>query len=841
MKKFYPAALGKLCLSLILSLSLITSAKAQIVTYDTTFGGWNAIVTEDLSLHGTDSAAGIVFFPGIDQQTTNIKDLLVNGPHYLIKNGLWDGSVTLGNGVHHPFIISLQPPASGYPAMVVKPKIDAILARYRIKRNSFYFTGLSMGAWQANEFITYEATPGDHTYGKMVKAMVNLEGVEPSDDAGIYSSLPYPDKMGDWAKVCGGKELWVEGSQDWRDMQAGAQNMINAVPGSATYFMVTYGGGAHCCWNTEYQPNVTWTKGGNSNISTIVGQAVAMNVWQWLLRQGDTSMPGAVSTPEVAPIASAGDDPVITLPVTTVTLSGKASGMNGATIKTIAWKETEGPVTASIVSPSSVTTTVTGLTKVGNYLFTLTATDNNNKQATSAVTVVVAPAEASPKATPPSATPPKATPPPPPPPTGSTPPPTVSAGANQTVSLPMSTVTLNGKATGNGGAIVNSYFWAQMSGPSWVKFSNEWASSTNVGELVAGTYLFQFSASDNNGKTSVSLVTVTVEAAVASKPPAKTPPPPENTPPAPEKTPPTVTAGKGQKISLPASSVELAGTASGNDGAKIVTTSWAQVAGPEKASVVSPSSLITEVKGLTEAGTYIFQLIVTDNKGGSSNSSMTVWVEPSAATAPPTVSAGPNQTVALPTSSVTLNGKATGNDGAVVNSYYWEFVSGPAWVKFSNEWAPTTTISGLVAGTYVFQLSASDTRDQTSTSTMTLVVKAKPSATTTGPTAVSGNAAELTDSLEMTDSVVADQVGGLQIFPNPVHDVLNLRMLNNATGKLLVMVYNTKGSLVQALSLEKTGVYLEGSIDVSRLAQGTYILQVVNGAKGKTTREFIKL
>jgi hypothetical protein len=247
------------------------------------------------------------------------------------------------------------------------------------------------------------------------------------------------------------------------------------------------------------------------------------------------------------------------------------------------------------------------------------------------------------------------------------------------------------------------------------------------------------------------------------------------------------------------------------------------------------------VKGLTEAGTYIFQLIVTDNKGGSSNSSMTVWVDPSAATAPPTVSAGPNQTVALPASSVTLNGKATGNDGAVVNSYYWEFVSGPAWVKFGNEWAPTTTISGLVAGTYVFQLSASDTRDQTSTSTMTLVVKAKPSATTTGPTAVSGNAAELTDSLEMTDSVVADQVGGLQIFPNPVHDLLNLRMLNNATGKLLVMVYNTKGSLVQALSLEKTGVYLEGSIDVSRLAQGTYILQVVNGAKGKTTREFIKL
>src|ERR1700722_10644692 len=135
MKKFYPIVLGKLCLTLLFTFLIADFARAQIVTYDTTFDGWNAIVTEDLSLHGKDSAAGIIFFPGIGQQTRNIKDLEVNGPHYLIKNGMWDGSVKLGNGVHHPFIISLQPPASGYPATVVKPKIDEILARYRIKRN----------------------------------------------------------------------------------------------------------------------------------------------------------------------------------------------------------------------------------------------------------------------------------------------------------------------------------------------------------------------------------------------------------------------------------------------------------------------------------------------------------------------------------------------------------------------------------------------------------------------------------------------------------------------------------------------------------------------------------
>src|ERR1700679_778099 len=106
MKKFYLTAIGKVCLFLILSLIFTSSARAQkMVTYDTTFDGWNAIVTEDISLAGTDSAAGIVFFPGIGEMDANVADLAVNGPHYLINNGLWDGSVPLGNGVHHPFII----------------------------------------------------------------------------------------------------------------------------------------------------------------------------------------------------------------------------------------------------------------------------------------------------------------------------------------------------------------------------------------------------------------------------------------------------------------------------------------------------------------------------------------------------------------------------------------------------------------------------------------------------------------------------------------------------------------------------------------------------------------
>jgi len=939
MKKLYPTLLGKICLILIISCFFTRFAHAQIRTYDTTFDGWNAIVTEDLSLTGRDSAAGIIFFPGIGQQTTNINDLKVNGPHYLIENGMWDGSVTLGNGVHHPFIISLQPPTSGYPAMVVKPKIDEILARYRIKRNSLYFTALSQGSWQANEFITYEATPGDHTYGNMVKAMVNLEGVEPADYTGIYSSLPYPNKMGDWAKACGGRELWVEGSQDWRDMLAGAQNMNAAVPGSATYFQVTYGGGAHCCWNTEYEPSVTWTKASNPNISQISGAAVPMNVWQWLLRQGDTSMPsgapappalpaptanagtaqaitlptnsvsltgsgkgnnganistmswtqisgpnnasikpgnlvaaaadamnlgatvsgmaagnymfqltvkdnkGMVSTasvavtvnaapapppstktatpppappppPPSAPNVSAGSDPTITLPVTTTTLNGTAAGSNGAKITAVVWQQTAGPVTAKVASPSSLSTAITGLTATGTYVFRITVTDQNGKQAASVTNVIVMPAGSASKV-----------------------PPTVSAGANQTITLPTNSVTLTGKATGNGGAVVNSYFWVLVSGPSEVKFSNEWALSTTVGGLVAGTYVFELSASDNHDETSTSVLTVTVDAEGAGKPAVSKPSTP-STPATSEsggsgKTPPSVSAGKGQKITLPATSTELEGTAAGTDGAKIVTISWAQVTGPVRTKIASPSSLSTEVTGMTEAGDYIFQLIVIDNNGKSSNGSMTVSVEPEVAKAPPMVSAGPNQTITLPTNSATLKGSATGHNGAVVNSYFWVFVSGPSWVKFGSEWEPTTTVSGLVAGTYVFELSASDNNDETSTSTMTVVVKPKPGGTSTDPTAETGNASVVLDSI--------DRAGGVVIYPNPVNDLLNLRLANNITGKMLIKIFDANGRLMQASVLEKDGTSIESAIDVSKLSKGVYILTLMTESSGITTRKFIKL
>jgi hypothetical protein len=830
MKKIYLTASGKLCLFLFISLFFTSALRAQkMVTYDTTFNGWNAIVTEDISLTGKDSAAGIVFFPGIDQQTRNINDLKVNGPHYLISNGMWDGSVTLGNGVHHPFIISLQPPAPFFPATSVKPAIDAILARYRIKRNSFYFTGLSQGAWQANLFVAYEPTAGDNTYGRMVKAIVNLEGVEPADDLGIYASESYPRKMGHWAKACGGRELWVEGSQDFRDLQAGAQNMLDSVPNSASYFEVNYGGGAHCCWNTEYEPSVTWTK-ANKNIIKMVGQVQNMNVWQWLLRQGDTSMPVAM-TPAVAPTANAGNDPVIVLPVSTVTLSGTARGNGGATIRETSWKQLEGPATAKFSSASGLTTEVSGLTVAGNYQFRLTVTDNNGLSGASDVAVVVSPAPAT-KPAPPKTTAPKTTAPtaPAPKPPVSTPPavaalPTVSAGKGQAIVLPTSSVELAGTAVGNNGATIKKLSWTQNGGPVTAKIASPSSLSTAITGLTnPGNYIFVLTATDNNGKSAYGSMTVFVTGTAIT----------------PSSLAPTVNAGKGQAIELPVSSTTLVGTAVAKDGATIKTTTWKQVYGP-KAKIASPSSLKTAVTGMEEAGDYIFQLIVTDSRGNSANTSMTVWVLAAAKPETPTVNAGADQSITLPASSVVLNGKAAGNGGATINGVFWYLLSGPSWVKFSDEWALSTTVSGLVAGTYTLELSVTDNHNETSVSMMTVTVKpAKKGGVAMTQGATSGGTMEITAEDTVDNSLSALPGAGFRIYPNPVQGLLNLRLANSTSGKVQVNIYNESGTRVQTIALEKDQWSLESSIDVSRLARGIYVIQIVNSANERVTEKFIK-
>jgi len=81
---------------------------------------------------------------------------------------------------------------------------------------------------------------------------------------------------------------------------------------------------------------------------------------------------------------------------------------------------------------------------------------------------------------------------------------------------------------------------------------------------------------------------------------------------------------------------------------------------------------------------------------------------PSVPNVPPVANAGPDQTITLPTSTVSLVGTATDTDGTIA-SYAWTQVSCPGTCTIMTPNVATTTVTNLTtAGTYVFRFTATD-------------------------------------------------------------------------------------------------------------------------------------
>lgn len=75
------------------------------------------------------------------------------------------------------------------------------------------------------------------------------------------------------------------------------------------------------------------------------------------------------------PVVDAGPDYALITPTSSQSITGTATDPDGTIVSTN-WYSRGGPTTATIVSPNSLTTNITGMTVAGTYLFRLAATDN---------------------------------------------------------------------------------------------------------------------------------------------------------------------------------------------------------------------------------------------------------------------------------------------------------------------------------------------------------------------------------------------------------------------------------------------------------------------------------
>ena len=614
-----------------------------------------------------------------------------------------------------------------------------------------------------------------------------------------------------------------------------------------------------------------------SNITNPDSAITAVNnmvAGQYIFELTVTDNSGAVSKAQVKitvvgsgpqpPIANAGANQTITLPVNQVNMDGSASVAPSGNIVSYTWTQISGPSTATLTAATSTQTSATGLI-AGTYQFQLAIVDNNGITAKDSITITVNPAINIP--------------------------PVANAGASVIINLPVNTTLLDGSKSSDADGTITAYSWTEISGPNTPGETGANSPTLSLTGLVAGQYIYQLTVTDNNGATGNAQVKVTVVASANIGPVAN--------------------AGSNQTITAPASSVNLNGSASYDPDGTIASYSWVLVSGQSSITISNSNTATPSVQGLVP-GTYVFQLTVTDNSGATNAAQVTITVNP-VSTLPnqnPVANAGNNITITAPLNNVILNGSSSFDPDGTIQAYLWSEVSGPSVATISNTGNVSPTVTGLVVGVYVFRLQVTDNDGATNTDQVTVTVLADVNKLSLPPVAVAGtdttiylpvdtyilngqqsydpdgtivayqwqqisgpNTAgstsmnnvqvDLTNmlagtyefQLTVTDnqgnssistvkvsvddaSVLTDQ---LNLFPNPAHDVITGKITSAASGTVKVTVFDMNGRTVMTDETVKSLAVYEKTYNISMLASGTYVVQVNIGYQKVMVAKFIKM
>jgi chitodextrinase len=174
------------------------------------------------------------------------------------------------------------------------------------------------------------------------------------------------------------------------------------------------------------------------------------------------------------PIAKAGNDTTIVLPVDSVVLDGTKSSDPDDGIAAYKWAKISGSDSAILQSPASVRTVANRLVK-SEYLFELTVTDKGGLSAKDTVKVIVDPRTVINR------------------------PPLANAGNDTSITMPANSVNLNGIWSSDPDNNISSYVWTQLSGPTASNIINANAVQTKVANLEPGTYSFELKVTDIGG------------------------------------------------------------------------------------------------------------------------------------------------------------------------------------------------------------------------------------------------------------------------------------------------------------------------------------------------------
>ncbi|MEI9911009.1 MAG: PKD domain-containing protein [Bacteroidota bacterium] len=314
--------------------------------------------------------------------------------------------------------------------------------------------------------------------------------------------------------------------------------------------------------------------------------------------------------------------------------------------------------------------------------------------------------------------------------TGPTP---AAAGPDQSLCLANST------ALAANTPVIGTGAWSYVSGPAGYNITNTSSPTTTVTGLIPGVYVFRWTTSFSNCTPSTDDVQITIY---------------DNPTPS--------AAGTDQTIC--SSTVTMNGN--------IPTTGngiWTTVSGSNSPVITTASSPSTTITGLI-AGTYIFKWTTSNGVCPPSEDLVQVTVTAVATTA----AAGPDQTVCAATA-ITIAGNT-----AIVGTGVWSYISGPAGYTITDPSFPSTTVTGLIPGTYIFQWTITNGVCPPTTDQVQVTIDANTTVANAGPGQnICGNTATMAGNMPVIGtglwSYVSGPAGSVITTPSsPITTVTNL-------------------------------------------------------------------
>jgi hypothetical protein len=204
---------------------------------------------------------------------------------------------------------------------------------------------------------------------------------------------------------------------------------------------------------------------------------------------------------------------------------------------------------------------------------------------------------------------------------------------------------------------------------------------------------------------------------------------------------------------------------------------------------------------------------VSDNKGATSSDDIQVTVNAATPVAnkAPIANAGKDIIITLPLNKTQLAGSGTDSDGTIV-AYKWTKVDGPVNYTLSAPTASKTSLTNLVEGIYLFQLTVTDNGGATGMDTVMVTVKADTSKKSTAT-----------------------------LYPNPATSTLNVS-IDAVTVKnySYIRIYNSMGHIVYQEEFLRTQQQMVKTLDISSLDKGVYMMNINPDINTTLTMKFIK-